>query len=191
MGDIGDREILDRLAALELEIAFVIELGGRLRRLRGGGRRQQQAGRDKMERCGSYGFFPPGGQSYPIAVAAAGQSTRASRLGQAALGVDGKARTLQLRRQQRHAVAAVNSGDRPVGAEFVDRLVHRLAQRWVRLTHSDRDVPDQPLVRLVRRQNGQLVVGCARLKYPAETGVTAAASASPFATACNISSSKA
>ena len=44
VGDVGDREILDRLAAFELEVAFAIELVRRLlRRMGQSGQRQQRA----------------------------------------------------------------------------------------------------------------------------------------------------
>jgi hypothetical protein len=47
MRDVRDREILDRLAAFELQVAFAVELVRRLlRRMRGGRERQQQAKTD-------------------------------------------------------------------------------------------------------------------------------------------------
>ena len=55
VGDVGDRKILDRLAAFELEVAFGERLMRRLlRRVAGGGQRQQQAGGDEIARCVSY-----------------------------------------------------------------------------------------------------------------------------------------
>ena len=49
VGNVGDREILDRLAAFQLEIAFAVELVRRLlRRMRRSRQRQQQAGGNKM-----------------------------------------------------------------------------------------------------------------------------------------------